>query len=120
MNTNSNYVNTSPEELTRVVDVCLDNIKKHREGRVTYQKRVWSWNKLKYVFEDCFVYKSWAAYGRGIETRLRELKHIAQNVINDDKVIDRDIKLSFTTHDNLYKCYNKDDTFQPYVFGLGY
>ena len=120
MNTNSNYVNISPEELIRVVDTCIDNIKKHREGRVTYQKKVWSWKRMKYVFEDYFVYKSWAAYGAGIETRLRELKRIAQNVINDDKVLDRDIKLSFTTHDNLYKCYNKDETFQPHVFGLGY
>ena len=38
MNTNSNYVNISPEELIRVVDVCLDNIKKHRGNRVIYQK----------------------------------------------------------------------------------
>ena len=120
MNTNSNYVNISPEELIRVVDVCLYLIKKHRDSRVTYQKKQWSWRKMKYVWTDYLVYKSWAAYGCGIETRLKELGHIAQNVINDDKVLDRDIKLSFTTHTNLYKCYNKDDTFQPHVFGLGY
>lgn len=120
MNTNSNYVNISPEELIRVVDVCLDNIKKHRDNRNTYQKKHWSWRKMKYVWTDYLVYKSWAAYGCGIETRLKQLRRIAQNVIDDEKVIDRDIKLSFTTHDNLYKCYNKDDTFQPHVFGLGY
>lgn len=120
MNDNSNYVNISPEELIRVVDVCLGNIKNHRGNRVTYQKKEWSWRKMGYVWKDYLVYKSWAAYGCGIETRLKELKRIAQNVINDDKVVDRDIKLSFNTHDNLYKCYNKDNTFQPHVFGLGY
>lgn len=120
MNTNSNYVNISPEKLIRVVDVCLYNIKRYRDRDVTYQQRVWRWKKMRYVMEDYLVYKSWAAYGCGIETRLKQLRRIAQNVINDDKVLDRDIKLSFITHDNLYKCYNKDGTFEPYVFGLGY
>ena len=120
MNTNSNYVNISPEELIRVVDVCLYIIKKHRDSRNTYQKKHWSWKKMRYVWTDYLVYESWASYGCGIETRLKQLRRIAQNVINDDKVIDRDIKLSFTTHDNLYKCYNRDETFEPYVFGLGY
>lgn len=120
MNTNSNYVNISPEELIRVVDVCLDNIKKHRDSRVTYQQKVWSWKRMKYVWVDYLVYKNWAAHDCGIITRMKELRCIAQNVASDDKVLDRDIKLSFTTHTNLYKCYNKDSTFQPHVFGLGY
>lgn len=120
MNTNSNYVNISPEELIRVVDVCLGNIKKHRDNRIAYQKKVWSWKKMRYVWIDYLVYKSWAAYGCGIETRLKELRRIAVSVMLDNGVKDRDIKLSFTTHDNLYKCYNKDETFQPHVFGLGY
>ena len=46
MNTNSNYVNISPEELIRVVDVCLYNIKKHRDSRITYKKKIWSWRKM--------------------------------------------------------------------------
>ena len=120
MNTNSNYVNISPEELIRVVDVCLDNIKRHRDNRNTYQKKVWSWRKMGCVWTDYLVYKSWAAHDCGIVTRLKELRRIAVSVMFDNGVLDRDIKLSFTTHDNLYKCYNKDDTFEPYVFGLGY
>ena len=120
MNTNSNYVNISPEELIRVVDVCLDNIKRHRDRNVTYQQRVWSWKKMRYVMEDYLVYKSWAAHDCGIITRLKELRRIAVSVMLDNGVKDRDIKLSFITHDNLYKCYNKDETFEPHVFGLGY
>ena len=120
MNDNSNYVNISPEELIRVVDVCLYIIKKHRDKRNTYQKKHWSWREMRCVWTDYLVYKSWAVYGCGIESRLKQLRRIAQNVIDDEKVIDRDIKLSFTTHDNLYKCYNKDETFQPNIFGLGY
>ena len=117
---NANYVNISPEELIRVCDSCLNNISNFRNSRVTYTRKQWSWKKFKYIDVPFFKYKSWAAYDKGIGTRLKELRAIAVTLMFDNGVQDKDINLSHTTHTNLYKCYYKDDSFEPDVFGMGY
>ena len=50
-----------------------------------------------------------------IETRLKELRRIAQNVIDDDKVIDRDINYHLL-HIGLYKSISKDETLIPHIW----
>ena len=112
-------VNISPEELLRVTDKCLSNIEKYN-GEDDVQKTYyndWVFFKQKRSYIEV---PTWTYDHCGIITRLNELKSIAENVIRDERVEDRDVKLSLTTHSELYKLLNKSKDFQPYVFGMGY
>lgn len=117
---NGGTVNISPEELIRVCDACIKNIKDYRDNQPHKTIKVFKLSKMAYEEVKHFEYKSWAAYSRGIEKRLVELRAVATAVKGDESVIDRDIQLTLTTHINLYKLYCKEISFQPDVFGLGY
>lgn len=115
------YVNISPEELLRVTTKCLSNIENYNgEDNKTYDYSKTLFN-LIFVREKTFTVKpTWTYDHCGIITRLNELKSIAENVVQDKLVEDRDVKLSLTTHSELYKLLNKSKDFQPYIFGMGY
>ena len=102
-----------------VVNQCLLNIESYNgedDVQITYyddwilfkRKKTYS-SSPRWTYKDC-----------GIITRLNELKGVAENVILDSKVIDRDIKLSLTSYNELFKLLNKDKGFEPFVFGNGY
>lgn len=113
------YVNISPEELLRVTEKCLSNIENY-SGEDDVQKTYyndWVFFKQKKSYIEVPV---WTYDHCGIITRLNELKSIAENVIRDKLVEDRDVKLSLITHSELYKMLNKSKEFQPYIFGMGY
>ena len=115
------YVNISPEELLRVTEQCLSNIENYSgEDNKTYEYPKTLFN-LIFVREKTFTVKpTWTYNHCGIITRLNELKSIAENVIRDKLVEDRDVKISLTTHSELYKLLNKSKDFQPYIFGMRY
>ena len=113
------YVNISPEELLRVTEQCLSSIENYR-GEDDVQKTYyndWVFFKQKKSYIEV---PKWTYNHCGIITRLNELKSIAENVIRDESVEDRDVKLSLTTHSELYKLLNKSEDFQPYIFGMRY
>lgn len=113
------YVNISPEELLRVTKQCLSNIENYN-GEDDVQKTYyndWVFFKQKKTYTEV---PTWTYDHCGIITRLNELKSIAENVIKDKIVEDRDVKLSLTTHSELYKLLNKSGDFQPYIFGMRY
>ena len=116
------YVNVSPEELLRVTQQCLSNIENYNgeDDKVSsYLKHsVIPFSKPKKV--ETRESPRWTYNHCGIITRLNELKSIAENVVQDELVEDRDVKLSLTTHSELYKLLNKSGDFQPYIFGMGY
>ena len=115
------YVNISPEELLRVCNQCLHNIETYNgEDDVIETYKEFSLLRLRYIKKQYTLKPTWTYTGVGITTRLEELKSIAENVINDTGVEDRDIKLSLTTHNELYKLLNKSGDFQPYIFGNRY
>lgn len=113
------YVNISPEELLRVTTKCLSNIENYN-GEDDVQKTYyndWFFFKRKKTYIEV---PKWTYDHCGIITRLNELKSIAENVIQDRLVEDRDVKISLTTHSELYKLLNKSKDFQPYIFGMRY
>ena len=116
------YVNISPEELLRVTTKCLSNIENYsgEDDKVSsYLKHsVIPFSKPKKV--ETRESPRWTYNHCGIITRLDELKSIAENVIRDDQVEDRDVKLSLTIHSELYKLLDKSEDFQPYIFGMRY
>ena len=115
------YVNISPEELLRVTTKCLSNIENYQgEQNTEHFNRSFSLLKMRYVNTHYTEVPRWTYKHCGIITRLDELKSIAENVIRDKLVEDRDVKLSLTTHSELYKLLNKSKDFQPYIFGMGY
>lgn len=116
------YMHISPERLIEIVDECLYNIQEQRNEFNWETRKRFNWKKLRYEEYQIkmFVYAPWASLERGIGTRLNNLKTIAQSIIDDGKVDDRDIKLSETSYIQLMKCYNKDDSFAPDVFAYGY
>lgn len=117
----SNFVHISPEKLLEVVNQCLFNIESYNGceniERFHYE---FSLLKMKRVEKTHIEIPRWTYSGCGIITRLNELKGVAENVIRDPKVIDRDIKLSLTSYNELFKLLNKDKGFEPFVFGNGY
>ena len=116
-----NYVNISPEELLRVIAKCLSNIENYNgDENIEHFHYEFSFLKMKRVRKSHIEIPRWTYNHCGIITRLNELKSIAENVIRDKLVEDRDIKLSLTTHGELYKLLNKSEDFQPYIFGMGY
>lgn len=115
------YVNISPEKLLEVVDQCLYNIENYNgEDDTKHSYKEFSFLKMRNVTKEYTMTPTWTYSGCGIVTRLKELRRIALNVIKDDKVVDRDIKLTLTTHSNLFLLLNKSKSFEPYVFGMGY
>lgn len=121
MSENAGYVHISPEKLVEVCDMCLDifnNYKGEDDELKSYE--YFSWRKLRKVKKEYSNQPTYTYWNAGIKTRLLALKEIGKNVIDDREVVDRDIKLSLTTHTNLYKMLNRDKTFQPFIFGLGY
>lgn len=118
----SSYMYISPERLIEIVDECLYNIQEQRKEFKWETRKRFNWKKLRYEEYQikAYVYASWAATGIGTDKRLIDLKKIAQCIIEDGKVEDRDIKLSETSYRELMKCYNKDSRFEPYIFAYGY
>lgn len=115
------YVNISPEELLRVTDKCLSSIENYSgEDNIERFHYEFSLLKMKRVKKSHIEIPHWTYSHCGIITRLNELKSIAENVIRDKLVEDRDVKLSLTTHSELYKLLSKSKDFQPYIFGMGY
>lgn len=118
----SSYMHISPERLIEIVDECLYNIHEQRKEFNWETRKRFNWKKLRYEEYQIkmFVYAPWSATGIGIVKRLVDLKKIAQCIVEDGKVEDRDIKLSETSYIQLIKCYNKDESFAPYIFAYGY
>lgn len=118
----SNFVHISPEKLLEVVNQCLLNIESYNgEDDKVYKYPKTLFNFIFNNGEKTFtVSPRWTYNDCGIITRLNELKWVAENVIRDSKVIDRDIKLSLTSYNELFKLLNKDKGFEPYIFGNGY
>ena len=115
------YVNISPEELLRVTEQCLRNIENYSgDENIEHFHYEFSLLKMKRVKKSYIEIPRWTYTHCGIITRLNELKSIAENVIRDGRVEDRDVKLSLTTHSELYKLLNKSKDFQPYIFGMRY
>lgn len=115
------YVNISPEELLRVTKRCLSNIENYSgDENIEHFHYEFSLLKMKRVKKSYIEIPRWTYTHCGIITRLNELKSIAENVIRDGRVEDRDVKLSLTTHSELYKLLNKSKDFQPYIFGMRY
>ena len=115
------YVNISPEELLRVTTKCLSNIENYNgEDNIERFHYEFSLLRMKRVLKSHVEIPRWTYNHCVIVTRLNELKSIAENVIQDKLVEDRDVKLSLTTHSELYKLLNKSGDFQPYIFGMGY
>ena len=115
------YVNISPEELLRVTEQCLSNIENYNgEDNIERFQYEFSLLRMKRVKKSHIEIPRWTYKNCGIITRLNELKSIAENVIQDKLVEDRDVKLSLTAHSELYKLLNKSEDFQPYIFGMGY
>lgn len=114
------YVHISPETLLAVCDKCIEQRANYDREDAKGTHKVFSWKKLKYVDEVIYSYPMWACDYAGVAPRLRDLRSVALNVIADGKVQDRDIKLSETSHVQLYKLLNMSSGFQAYVFGLGY
>ena len=115
------YVKISPEELIKVCDTCLSIYKKRDEADIK-QKDVeyCCWLKLRNVKKAYSVEPPWTYRNAGIVTRLEGLKSSAKSVLGDKWITDRDIALSETTHNNLYRMLNKDWKFEPFIFGAGY
>ncbi len=113
----------SPQELLRVTTQCLKSIEEYNgedDKEITYKE--FSLLKLRYVSKSYIRVPLWTYSHCGIVTRLNELKVIAENVLQDNYLKDKDtaIKLSQTTYYELYKLLNKASNFEPYVFGRGY
>ena len=113
------YVNISPEELLHVSVICLEQHQNYNgeddKEHGCYKGMLWWKKKSTYKMSP-----RWTYLHCGIITRLDGLKSIAENVIRDERVEYRDVKLSLTTHGELYKLLNKSKDFQPYIFGMGY
>ena len=118
----SSYMHISPERLIEIVDECLYNIQEQRKKFEWETRKRFNWKKLRYEEYQikAYEYTPWSATGIGIVKRLVNLGEIAQSIIEDGKVEDRDIKLSETSYRELMKCYNKDSSFEPYIFAYGY
>lgn len=115
------YVNISPEELLRVTSQCLSNIENYNgEDDINRFHYEFSLLRMKRVKKPYTEVPRWTYDHCGIVTRLNELKSIAENVIQDKLVENRDVKISSTTHIELYKLLNKSKDFQPYIFGMRY
>ncbi|MBQ0111567.1 MAG: hypothetical protein KBT03_00385 [Bacteroidales bacterium] len=108
--------------MLEVTSQCLENIQNYKgEDDKVYEYQKTLFNFLFNNNQKTFtVVPSWTYKGVGIITRLEELKGIAEEVLKDDKVEDRDVKLSLTTHSELFKLLNKSKDFQPFVFGNGH
>ena len=117
----SSYVHISPEELLRVCRLCLSNIKNYKgeDDKISHYNK-FCLKSLKTIQVSSREYPRWVTPNRGITPRLKVLADIAKNVLDDEKLQDRDIKLTLTTHSNLYMLLNKDARFQPDVFAMGY
>ena len=118
----SSYMHISPERLIEIVDECLYNIQEQRKKFEWETRKRFNWKKLWYEEYQikAYEYTPWSATGIGIVKRLVNLRQIAQGILEDEKVEERDIKLSETSYIELMKCYNKDDSFAPDVFAYGY
>lgn len=116
-------VKISAQELLRVTTQCLKNIEDYNgedDKEVFYTE--FSFLKLRNVKRGYVKVPTWTYNHCGIVTRLNVLKVIAENVLQDNYLKDKDtaITLSQTTYSELYKLLNKASNFEPYTFGEGY
>lgn len=117
----SSYVHISPESLINLCDYCIKEHQEYTGDKVSiYKEKEFSLLKLRFVEHDVMDYPRWAMRDCGLIARLNNLKSIAIAVQNDDKLVDRDIRLTETTYTQLLKMCNKAEDFEPYVFAEGY
>ena len=113
------FVKISTDELLRVCKQCAENFHNYnpeKDGEVvTYYE--FSFLRMKRVEKRQIMPPHWAYRGCGILTRLKDLSDCAKNVDNDDLILEKCVLLSYDDHVNLYKLLNKDEDFQPYIFG---
>ena len=121
MSNNKGGVPISPEMLTAVCSECISNIISYNgeQDKVNIYKR-WSWSRFRGVNLEVRESPTWTYDDVGIITRLKQLQSIAEDVMKDSDLVNTDIYLSITTYSELYKLLNKDKSFEPYVFGMGY
>ncbi len=115
------YAHISPERLIGICNFC---IKEHEEfvgDKVpVYKEKRFSLLRMRYVVYDVYDYPRWAYRDCGLITRLKDLRSIAKALLEDDTLVDRDIKLTETSYSELLKMYNKSESFEPFVFAAGY
>lgn len=115
------YVNISPEELLKVTQSCLYMIANYDGSEdITHTNTYFSFLKLRKVEVVSREEPRYMSRNCGIVTRLKVLKGVAESVLLDEGLVDRDIRLSILTRSNLMMLLNKNKSFEPYVFGLGY
>lgn len=117
----SSYAHISPESLISLCDYCIKEHQEYAGDKVSiYKEKEFSFLKLRFVEYDVFDYPRWAMRGCGLITRLNNLKSIAAAVQADKGIADNDIRLTETTYTQLLKMYNKDESFEPYIFAGSY
>lgn len=107
------FAHISPEMLIHICDFCIKEHQGYTGDKVSFLK-------LRFVEHDVMDYPRWAYRGCGLVKRLEDLRSIALAVINDESLVDRDIRLTETTYSELLKMYNKSETFEPFVFAGGF
>ena len=122
MEVKGGLVPITAEELLSVTTQCLYNIKNYSgEDDVVHEETYFSFLKMKRVTKKYSVVPTWMYTHCGIVTRLQELQDVAIHVENNKCPVKGDsIYLTITTHKELYNLLNKSDSFQAYVFGVGY
>ena len=126
MGEGKSLVPISPQELIRVCEQCLSVIEGYKsKDDIEHVYKAFSWTKLKYIEKSYYQPPPWSYRGAGIKTRLLGLVEVARNVIEDEgnrigSLFEPPIMLTETSYSNLYKLLNKDDSFEPFIFGLGY
>lgn len=112
----SNTVVIDPVRLHKVCRTCLCNIRDYQWEQSTFTiERKFVWYKLSVVEYKLWTHPSWVTKDAGVVTRLRGLMSVAENALGSDTV-----QLSLITYEQLFKLLNKDSSFEPYVFGMGY
>lgn len=119
--TKSSYAHISPKRLIEVCDYCIKEHQEYTGGKVVvYSERKFSILKMRFVNYDVMDYPRWTMRDCGLIARLNKLKGLALAIQEDTKVKDRDIRLSESVYTELMKMYNKDNSFEPYIFAAGY
>lgn len=115
------FAHISPDMLIHICNFCIKEHEEFTGDKVPiYKRREFSILKLKFVEHDVMDYPRWAYRNCGLITRLKNLRGIALAVLNDDSLVDKDIRLTETTYSELLKMYNKSEKFEPFVFAGGY
>lgn len=113
----SNSVQIDPVRLHKVCRTCLRNIRDYQGEQSTYEFVTrFSWRKLRKVQYKLWTHPRWVEREAGIITRLQNLKVLAEGALGTSSTI----TLTHTTYTELYKLLNKDNSFEPHVFGNGY